>query len=176
MPTTRLLGPTQITHSKVVAPGTFIRYTRMAWICAMRCVWIWHDFYFVRAWHWFGMDLLQFPRAQLSQTTYEHHNHSSTAHKHKVDDNDHNKPDRCLWTNTPVTQSLAMQSCGRSCSPPPDLVFSKLNFPRVFFSAVCFFLTDTGGPIMPCYSTRLSRPPGRCPGPSMEERWNNKAH
>ena len=41
---------------------------------------------------------------------------------------------------TPCMAAFDLQSCGRNCSPGPDLVSFKLVFPRIFFSGGVFFL------------------------------------
>ena len=41
--------------------------------------------------------------------------------------------------HTPFAQAFALQCSSIICSPPPDLVFRELTFPRVFFSGGVFF-------------------------------------
>ena len=45
---------------------------------------------------------------------------------------------------TPFTRAFVLQHSGRNCSPAPDVVFFKQNFPRVF-SGRSFFFTDRYG-------------------------------
>ena len=46
---------------------------------------------------------------------------------------------RGLGKHTPLVRALAMQSSSRNCSPAPDSVFFRRNFPWVFFSGEVFF-------------------------------------